>query len=308
MRRVAWIALFTGSAALLIVALIRTYDRLPRDVFHVRWGYAAAAIGVIAAANTASAVVWSYVLRGQGLHVSSATSIRILSLSQLAKYIPGGIWQPIGWLEFARRSGISRGAGGLSILLQMSVMVAGALIVGPVLLAIDGSAGAFIWLLLVVPAVLVALHPRVLDRLIALVSRMLHRTLDLPSVSFPRLLGGVGMSVPIWLGYGGALVLAVESLNLAFADRTMLLGGAFAVAWAVGFLALPVPGGLAVREAVLMLILRGGGVSTAEAAAIAIASRLYFVAAEGLMALVALTIPKPSAVVIPDESDARSVT
>ena len=306
MKRVAWSVLFAGSAALLVIVLVRTYDRLPRDVFHVRWGYAMAAIGLIAVANTASAFVWTYVLRGQGLNIATPTSVRILALSQLGKYIPGGVWQQVGWLEFARRAGIRRGAATVSILLHMTLMLAAALIAGPVLLAVNGTAGGFVWLLLLVPVVLVAVHPRVLDRAFALVGRVVRRPLELPSLTFARVLGGLAFSVPLFVAYGGGIVLAAESLNLAYGNKAALLSGAFAVAWAVGFLALPVPGGLAVREAVLMLILRGGGVPAAEATALAIASRLYFIAAEGAMAVVVLAIPRPETATLPPAEEADS--
>jgi glycosyltransferase 2 family protein len=295
MKRIVGIVLFAAAASLLLVVLFDTYDRLPKDVFHVRWQYAIAAVAVIAAANTVGAVVWVLVLRGQRIRMPLSAGVRILALSQLGKYLPGGIWQPVGWLEFARRAGVRRSAGGVSILVVMALTLVAALIVGPCLLALDGTAGAFLWLLLVAPIAIAALHPRVLDRLLAFGTRLLRRDVELPSLSFGVVLGGLAISIPSWLAYGGALALTAKSLNLGFADRFSLLGGAFAVAWAVGFLALPVPGGLAVREAVLMLLLRGGGIGAAEATALAIASRLYFVVAEGAMALAVLLIPKADA-------------
>jgi uncharacterized membrane protein YbhN (UPF0104 family) len=295
MKRAAGILLFAGSATLLLMVLIRTYDRLPGEVFRVRWGYATAAILVIATANTGSALVWTYVLRGQGVRLPLAPSIRILSLSQLGKYLPGGVWQPLGWLEFGRRSGVPRGAGSVSILIVMTLTLVGALVVGPLLLAVDGTAGPFLSLLLLVPVALAALHPRALDRLLAFAARATRRSIDVPSLSFRRVVGGLAITVPMWLAYGLGLILTARSLNLVVAEPAALLSGAFAVAWAVGFLALPVPSGLAVREAVLMLLLRAGGIDAAEAAALAVASRLYFIVAEGGMALAALMIPKSSA-------------
>jgi uncharacterized membrane protein YbhN (UPF0104 family) len=92
--------------------------------------------------------------------------------------------------------------------------------------------------------------------------------------------------------------------------------GAFAAAWIVGLLAIYAPGGLGVREAVLVAILRGK-LGTADAVVVAAASRGVFTLVDLLAASVAALalrrrpgrgVIDPAAPNLPDESQSGVTT
>jgi uncharacterized membrane protein YbhN (UPF0104 family) len=266
--------------------------RLPHSALHVNPGFAVVAVLCVAAANTVSAVLWRHLLADRGVSLPLGESVRSVSLSQLGKYIPGGFWQPLGWLGLARQAGVGTGVASVSIAATMILLVAGAFIVGPILLAASRAAGAFVWLIFAVPVVLAALHPRVLGPALRFAARIVKRPgLDVGGLSFGSLLAGLAYAIPLWLLHGTGLAFTAAALHLAGAGDWPLLTGAFAIAWAIGFLAIPVPGGLGVREAVLLLILRAT-FTTAEAVLLAVAFRLIFILAEGAMTAVALALPR----------------
>lgn len=291
-RRVIGLILLVGSLGFLAAALGKTYDRLPRETIHVRPGYAVAAVLATVLGNAFSALVWQHVLRAWSIRLPLTRSLRILSISQVMKYLPGGVWQPVGWLGLAREARIGSGIAGASILLVMALVVTGALVVGPVFLAVGGAGGWTGWLVLVVPVVLGTLHPAVFGRLLALAARLARKpALGVGGIPFARVAGGLALSVPIWLTYGLSLALCARAIRVDSGTSWVILTGAFAVAWAIGFLALPVPGGLGVRETMLLVLL-DATMDTPRAIALSVASRLAFLLAEGGMALAALMAPR----------------
>ena len=290
MRRVLGLVLLAASLTFLGVALAKTYHRLPHGTLHLTPASAVVAVIIVSVGNSVSSVVWWYMVRARNIGLPFSEALRITSLSQLGKYLPGGFWQPLGWVGLARDAGVGLAEGSLTIAMTLLLTVAAALVVGPVLLVASRAAGAFVWLLLVVPAALAALHPRVLSRLLSLAARITRRpALQMQPVSFGTVAVGLALALPVWLIHGSALV--VTAAGLGFHVSWTLLVGAFAVAWAVGFLAIPVPGGLGVREAVLLLLLRVS-LTSAQAIALAVVFRLAFIVAEGAMTLVAMAIPR----------------
>ncbi len=294
--------LLVASLVFLGVTLARTAGRLPP--LRLRPGFAVGALLAICAGIVATALVWRMLLRGRRASLTASQAVRIVSLSQLGKYLPGGFWQPLGQVQLARDAGVGMGAASVTILISMVVTVAASLTVGPVLLVASGAAGGFVWLLLVVPPMLAVLHPRVIRRVLVLGARVTRRPeADTSGISVGRVALASASSCGIWLLYGTGLVFTSKALGLG--GDWVLLTGAFATAWAVGFLAIPVPGGLGVREAVLLGLL-STALDTPQAVALAVASRVVFILAEAAMAGVALGIgkrggPSRAVVVITDD-------
>jgi hypothetical protein len=82
-------------------------------------------------------------------------------------------------------------------------------------------------------------------------------------------------SVATLLASGGAFALLVSDAS----NGTLVAILGYALAWAVGFLALPFPSGLGVREAVLVAVVG----PTAPVIAASIVHRLVTIAAEGVL-------------------------
>ena len=81
---------------------------------------------------------------------------------------------------------------------------------------------------------------------------------------------------------GAALALLVWSLHAA---RLAAAVPAFALAWTVGFLAVPIPAGLGIREAVLIAVIsRPGGAALVIAASVA--HRLVAIISEAVMIVI----------------------
>lgn len=192
-----------------------------------------------------------------------------------AKYLPGGIWHPVSAVGRLHGSGADLGSATLVLVTDLTAMLVAALVVGAV--AIPGlvttAGGTSLWLLLAVPALLL-LHPRVFGIALRLLERATKRPVDrtpLPTSVALRavVLHGVG-----WVLGGVSLALVIGALE-ASAPLTLSIPAA-PLAWAVGFLFVPAPGGLGVREGTLVALL-GSTVSVEAALGAALISRAMFI-------------------------------
>jgi uncharacterized membrane protein YbhN (UPF0104 family) len=93
----------------------------------------------------------------------------------------------------------------------------------------------------------------------------------------------------IWLTYGVAFTLFWSALFPLDMRDLPRLSGAFAGAYAIGFLSLLTPSGLGVREGALVFFL-SGAYPPAVVAVVALLSRLWLIAAELLCTAVVLVV------------------
>lgn len=205
----------------------------------------------------------------------------ISATTQVAKYLPGGVWHFVG------RAGAYRGKG-------MSLEESGrALFVENVWLSISGFGFGFVFFLpfgvpstfprwaVVVGLVLVGLcwwaGLWVLDRL--------HRPKATDRLSWSSRL--VGLQCLVWLSLGSSFWVLLPAASNA--QGFLVSVGAFAVSWLVGFLMVFAPGGLGVREAVLGGLMSSLSLSE-QSVFYAVVHRLLWVTAELLLAALATSV------------------
>lgn len=225
---------------------------------------------------------WGVILRRLGSPLPAARVLRGYFVGQLGKYVPGGLWSVVGRGEWARRGGVPRPAAyGATLLSMVTAYVAACALAlaclpaalsgaGPGLLAAGVAALA--------PVGLALLHPRVLRAAARLAGRLVRRwtrnPLDLPELPWRTTAGFVARQLPSWLLIAGATLACAAGLGVDADPAAMVL--ATAVSWVVGFLTIPVPGGIGVREATFVALLGGLG-DGGGVAAVALAARLVFV-------------------------------
>jgi glycosyltransferase 2 family protein len=198
-------------------------------------------------------------------------------VGQLGKYVPGGIWPVVGRAEMARRGGVGAGAAYSSTVLSLATTYLGAMVVALATLpfGLDGR-GAQRWVLVLLPLGVLALHPRAVDLAVRTIERAGGRR---PAVAIPAWSTSVRLlarHVPAWLAIG----LATWTLAAALGDAGTLGNMLFAttLSWVVGFLIVPVPGGVGVREAVF--VAAATSLPAGIAAATAVTARLAFIAVD----------------------------
>lgn len=286
---------------LFATALIAGWDRVrEQDILpDPLWGLAAV-LFVLAVAS--SGVLWGRVLSRlqPGIGVPVAEAVRSHLAAWVMRYIPG-VGSLLYKVQWAQRRGISRtiavvGFTYESIFLQIASIVGGAaalvILVGPTLLADNVAVVIGVGVLLAV-MLLGASRPVVRPVLTFVARRRLRERVDaLPLLSTPRsLLFAVEFLVPRVINGIGVALLAASIFGSGPRDW-FIVGAAYAVAGALGILAVFVPGGLGVREGAFVGILTAAGFNVVDAIVLAVAARFVSTVSDLLIAAVygALTL------------------
>jgi uncharacterized membrane protein YbhN (UPF0104 family) len=229
------------------------------DFGRIYWPALVAAAAIAFVAILVAASVWLLILRRLGIE-PRARWAGIYMQAQLGKYIPGSVWQYAGRAALGRGEGIPPRAATVSLTLELAGSVVAAALVASLtggVIAFAATAGAAI--------VGVGIWPHARRRLARLRRTQSSAVLR---AAFETTL----YYVPIWLLLGLCFWLTARSLfSLSFKDVGFYTG-AFTVAWLIGLVAVFAPGGLGVREAVLVALLRSR-TGTADAVLLATVSR-----------------------------------
>ena len=256
-RRAALVVLLLAGLSLAVLSLAGQWSDVRAGARQLSPGYVGSAFLCVLASLWSAMLSWRAMLEGLGDDVPVRACARIFFVGQLGKYVPGSVWVVVAQMELGAAYGLSRKVIGSASLLALGIAIPVALTIGllavPALLSADGS--AYLLLFLVLPVAVVVLSPPVLNPLLDRALRLARRQ-PLPQ----RLTGATVLRVALYAA-GGHLFLGLSTYLLAVdlgASGPLLLPlaiGAFALASAAGVLAIPVPAGAGVREAVLVLSL-----------------------------------------------------
>jgi len=251
------------------------------DLSSYQWrfnaGYLAASLVLLLIHIYLLAQIWRWTLGKLGLRRPWVETTRIWALSQIARYLPGGVWDVAGRLVLASRAGYSRSIVSVSILLEMVLQTVSAIIIFLVSLLFwqDATiARTALWAIPLIPAGLVALHPRFLNTILGLAARLMKADFKPVPLRYRDVFSLLSLHLlaRMMIGSGFYLfALAVYPWNLAGWPVAV---GVFAAAWVIGFLVVFVPMGLGVREGVMTLLL-GAYLPVAPATVITIGFRIW---------------------------------
>jgi hypothetical protein len=205
-------------------------------------------------------LAWRAVLADLGSPLPLGRAVAVFGISQLGKYVPGGVWNVVAAAEVGAGNGVPRSRSATSTLVAVAVSVASGAAVGAVALPFvsTGALGAWSWVVWAAPAVVVVLAPPVLNRLIGLAVRAAGRGAPEHPMTWGGLGRAAGWSVAGWLVAGSQLWVLCAGLGMPPSTRAFaLVTGGWALAWTAGFLFVLAPAGAGVREVVLAAVLAG---------------------------------------------------
>jgi hypothetical protein len=260
LKRLSGLAITAAIFFWMLKPVTKHWEQVKDRILEMSWGRFALASAMFAVfLFVFRATTWRWILLALGERLPVATAARIWSVSELARYLPGAIWQVLGRIYLVKPYGVSGTVTSASQLIELSVFL-----LANVLLALgclvwfgikkfEGPAERWLYgAMALVPVLMVLLHPRVLYALLDRLMKLLRKPPVPRRMGFPELaglllwsmLGLLWQSLAIWL-------LVEEPLNLHI-TKWWVIAGAYALAWCAGFLAVWAPGGIGVRELVFM--------------------------------------------------------
>lgn len=226
---------------------------------------------------------WTVSLRWCAQRIRYADAARVWFTANLARFLPGAVWQFASLAVMSTRYGLSTMAATATVLLEQVVLLFTGLVV---LAALTPSVLHARWwqAALVVAAVLAAVGlalPRPGGRLGRWIESRVPAVRLLWSQLGPRqLITFTGMLVLPWIVYGTAFRLLAVGLFDNPAGSLSDYIAAFTGSYVAGIIAVFAPAGLLVREAALVKALMTIGVSGADAVILAVASRVWLTVLE----------------------------
>jgi glycosyltransferase 2 family protein len=239
-----------------------------------------AALGMLAVA-----LPWKRALRVVGIEAGLAACVTWYFVGEIGKYVPGGIWPVVGRAELARRGGHPRSGAYASVALSLGALyLSGMLLVALLLpLRLMSNSNGSLWVLLLLPVGLALLHHRPLTWMVELAEKAMKRKLDVRIPPWSESLKLIACYLPAWALIGTATWCVARAFDPSVSWLT--IAPAAMLSWVVGFVLVPVPGGVGVREAAFVALV-GGAVPSGVRATIAVVARLVFMLVDALGAVI----------------------
>lgn len=260
------------------------------------WLMLAVALTITICAHIWSGWVWTWILQLFQQTLGTKEGIGVYLVTNIAKYSPGNIWHYYGRINAVSRTGGSRGAAALSVLLEPLLMASAALLIGLIgsglgWLKTDFNPMIVLLQLLTLVAILTGIHPRILNPLMQRLSLSKNKAeataaqfITLKSYPLIPFLGEVGFV--LLRGWGFLFTfLALQSIS---GQQIPQLISAFSFAWLLGLVVPGAPGGLGVFEVTAYGLL-DDSLFPAEIAAVAL-YRLISILAEAIAAVAATSL------------------
>lgn len=238
-------------------------------------------VAVLATSLLVSYLMWVLVLDTTATKESLAAYLA----AQAAKYIPGGVWHGIGQVTSHARASESTGIleAGVGYVVQALAQVGAGSLFGllALVLGMQTTPGTTIPILAVVVSAGLLYRPG-MQRMFDIVARFRPTWRDevsLPSQRRLALLAGLGT---VTLALQG---IVLSSLVGGEAGASLLeVVAAYGISWTIGWLVIPLPAGLGLREFLLVILLPA--IDPGVIVAASIAMRVGQVVAEGMMAAI----------------------
>jgi glycosyltransferase 2 family protein len=247
------------AAALCVYAIARDVDGFRAALGDVGPTRAVLSLVFVVLGLLASAEVWRAAIASVAGTLPHGTARRIFFVTQLGKYIPGGVWTIAAQVGAARRHGLQRANMGIGALLFLAYHLASGVVVAAVLLPLGfpGLLREHPWVLAITAAAVVGVVPPVLSRGIDLGLRVLRRPPLERRLRTADVAPPLAWMLVVWACFGVSSYLVTLPLLQTGGRGELLLAasGAFALAWVVGILVIPAPAGVGAREVVFVLVL-----------------------------------------------------
>jgi uncharacterized membrane protein YbhN (UPF0104 family) len=259
LRRLAGLAITVAIFAWMLRPVLAKWDQVGERVRAINWGLFGVASVMFAMFLFAFRVLsWRTILAGFGSRLPLPAATRIWSTSELARYLPGVIWQVVGRVYLCKPYGVSGTVCSTSQILELVVFLLANILVALSCLMffayrMTGHAVNYLWLTAaLVPLLLMLLHPKVFYTLLTKYAawrgkqlpdrRVRGKTLTL--LAGWAILGLLWQSLALWVLTHGPLHLPIQ--------KWWVVAGSYCLAWCAGFIAVWAPGGLGVREFVFV--------------------------------------------------------
>jgi uncharacterized membrane protein YbhN (UPF0104 family) len=298
-QRVAQIVILSVSIVFLIFQLAQNADRVRNEIHDLDWtGFALATLLLVLAWGLLALPTY-LALKSCEIPLSYTEALGVFNISQVVKYLPGGLWAlPGRMVLYQRRYHLQVRVALFLVLWETFALLASAVLVGG--LALPAMVSPFLrlaWLGLSAVSLLVIQFGGQLLRIKSWAAKrfppLTRFFQDDPAAStltLGTLWKMILATILFWLITGIGFHLLMMAVTQSSTGIHWLQSiGIYSLAWAIGFLVIFVPAGIGIREGALVFLLKPL-VTDSEAILIAILARMWWTMAEAFWIVAALWV------------------
>ncbi|HEX5982825.1 MAG TPA: lysylphosphatidylglycerol synthase transmembrane domain-containing protein [Solirubrobacterales bacterium] len=271
----------------LVLTVIRQWSEIQSEGVHFHLGWLIPAIVILPGFFVLSAFGWDLILRSLGYQIGFGRAQVAWGQPMLARYVPGSVLYVLGRVLLSEKAGIPRRMTIASIVYEQAISATSAMVVAAYFIINhpDLQGEPYRWaVLLLIPAAMALLHPRIFGPLTNRALRALGRE-PLPAVISPRdVIGLIAFYTFNWVVVALGIYCVTRSVTFIpfTGENVLLVGSAQAIGYFAALLSIVAPAGLGVKDAAFAWAVKAAlpGRSFALGSLIAIAVRGVMTAAE----------------------------
>lgn len=238
--------------------LVANWDEIVNYPWRLSWTSLLQSFIVLMGQLFLVSTIWWRALAVVGKPIPWRQGTAIWLQAQIARYIPGGVWDVAGRLVLGQQVGVDKRRMSASVGMEMGLQVLSAslFLLVALIIGADASVRAYLpYVLIVIAISLVMLTPPVFSTLVNWGLKILRRPPLVLNITYGNILLLFFMRVFAHGLKGLAYFLFARGLSPIPWSAAPLMISAFVGAWLIGYLAVFVPTGIGVREGALVLLL-----------------------------------------------------
>ncbi|MGL5864961.1 MAG: lysylphosphatidylglycerol synthase domain-containing protein [Dermatophilaceae bacterium] len=287
--RVLRYVLLTAVLGAIVVTLWRNWPAVSAELGRLDAGPLAAAFVIGLVPPVLTTLGWRTLLVDLGTRLPVPTAAGVFLVGQLGKYLPGSVWTVVVQTDMGHRLNVPRRRMAVTGLVMLGLSVLGGAVVAvpavPVVLERSESAGSPWWGVAAVALAFVAAWPPLLNWGIGVGLRLIRRPPLEHLLSGAAVLRCMAAIIGAWVTSAAPVWVLARSLAPDAPTGQLLLVCVcgFALASVAGMLAVVLPAGLGLRDAMLAVAL-STVMSAAAATAVVVVVRFLAVVTDLLLA------------------------
>lgn len=226
-----------------------------------------------------------------GAQVGFWQMFRMYNISNLGRYLPGKVWSMLGLFYLASESGIKKRQTFLAVIAGEVAYKGSAILIGVLFFFFSATLKSYLpIMILLFAALIIFVHPKILNRIINIGLKLLKKDRVEINFKYSSILKYISLYFIVWILHSLAFYVFVNSIASTRDYNIVQFFTIMPLCWVVGYIMIFAPGGIGIREGMLVLIL-SEFLPPEVALVIAVLQRLWFIIVEALNAGIALLIP-----------------
>ncbi|MGN6814861.1 MAG: lysylphosphatidylglycerol synthase domain-containing protein, partial [Solirubrobacterales bacterium] len=269
----------------LVLTVVDQWSEIQSEGVHFHVGWLIPAIIVLPAFFVLSGYGWDLILRAMGHSIGFGRAQVAWGQPLLARYVPGSVLYVLGRVLLSERAGIPRRITIASIVYEQAISATSAVVVASYFIIKHPDLQGQPWrwaVLLLIPAAIALLHPKVFGPLANRALRALGREPLPEAISLRAVIGLILFYSLNWVVVAVGIYCVARAVTYIPPKDILLVGSAQAIGYFAALVTLVAPAGLGVRDAAFAWAVKAAlpSRSFALASLIAIAVRGVMTVAE----------------------------